>query len=152
MLTAHYAGSMRGGQTEATVVLREERIQGIPPILPSASSALVMHDAHWPPVRDRLRPASLVVVEESLFDLEQAAPDSTTIAIPAMATAEELGVPLAATFVLLAAYNEIAELVSVDSLVAVMAKLLPPYRSQHIDDNERGLRAGSELGKRERVA
>lgn len=146
MLSSTYGGQMRGGQTEATVVVRDGRIVGVPPILPSASAAIVAHSEFWPPVRDRLRPQALVVVEESFFDDSMRLPGSRTIVVPAVAEAEAAGIPSASTFVLVAAYNELAGIVSTDCLVEAMQKLVPAYRADRVEANARALRLGASVG------
>ena len=46
--------------------------------------------------------------------------------------------------IMLGAYNAITGLVSLDSLVDAMKELVPSYRRQHIETNERALRIGAE--------
>ena len=43
---------------------------------------------------------------------------------------------------LVAAYAGITELVAIDSLVDAMRATVPAYRRQHLEANERALRAG----------
>jgi 2-oxoglutarate ferredoxin oxidoreductase subunit gamma len=149
MLSATYGGQMRGGQTEATVVVRDDRIVGVPPILPSASAAVVAHSEFWPPVRDRLRPEALVVIEEAFFDESMRLSGARTFVVPAVAEAEAAGVPSAATFVLVAAYNEIAGVVDTERLVEAMRELVPAYRADRVEANERALRLGAIVGARD---
>ena len=148
MLSAHYGGEMRGGQTEASVVVADAGLRALP-ILPWAGSAYVMHAAWWPPVRDRLRPGAVVVanstvVEGSLFADESAegGADVRVFMVPAAAMAAEAGAPMTAGFVLLGAYAGVTGLVSGDSLVEAMKELVPPYRRQHVEANEAAIRSG----------
>ena len=46
MLSSYFAGEMRGGRTEATVVTRDEPIVGMPPIVPRLNAAIVVHPAY----------------------------------------------------------------------------------------------------------
>lgn len=146
MLSSHYGGEMRGGQTEASVVVADTGLRALP-ILPSAGSAYVMHPAWWPPVRDRLRAGAAVVanstvVEEELFRGEDA-PDIRLFMVPATSMAADAGAPMTAGFVLLGAYAGATGLVSVDAVVEAMKELVPPYRRQHVEANERAIRAGA---------
>ena len=145
MLSSHYGGEMRGGQTEASVVVADTGLRALP-ILPSAGSAYVMHAAWWAPVRDRLRPGAVVVanstvVEESLFG-QDGGPDARVFMVPATAMAAEAGAPMTAGFVLLGAYAGVTGLVSTDALVGAMTELVPPYRRQHVEANEAAIRSG----------
>jgi len=147
LLSSHYGGEMRGGQTEASVVVADSGLRALP-ILPSAGSAYVMHSAWWAPVRDRLRPGAVVVanstvVEEGLFeDSDRPVADMRVFMVPATAMAADAGAPMTAGFVLLGAYAGVTGLVSTDALVGAMKELVPPYRRQHVEANEAAIRSG----------
>ncbi len=144
MLSAHWGGEMRGGQTEASVAISDGRLRALP-ILPSISSAFVMHPKFWAPVLARLKPGAPVVVNSDLVeDLDVL--DGRLFSIPATAIASSIGAPMGAGFVLLGAYCAVTGLVGLDALVAAMKRLVPPYRTQHIVANESCLRAGGEAG------
>ena len=57
MVFGSYGGSMRGGNTDATVVVADRRSL-TPPTVVRAWSALAMHHAYWPASRDRIDPAA----------------------------------------------------------------------------------------------
>ena len=140
MLSAHYGGEMRGGQTEATVVVGDGPLRALP-IIPSSWSAYVMHPKFWDEVRVRLRPGAVVVANGDLLEgLE--VPDGQVVAVPVNRMAVELEAPLSAGFILLGAYAAVTGLVGLESLVAAMRQLVPPYRTQHLAANEAALRAG----------
>jgi 2-oxoglutarate ferredoxin oxidoreductase subunit gamma len=143
MLSAHYGGEMRGGETEASVVVGDTTLRALP-ILPSTWSAFVMHPNHWPSVRDRLRPDAVVVLNSSIMAAEAEGVDGQVFAIPADAIAASVSAPMGAGFVLLGAYCAITGLVGLDSLVDAMKQLVPPYRTQHVVANEASLRAGAQ--------
>ncbi|HEV7763137.1 MAG TPA: 2-oxoacid:acceptor oxidoreductase family protein [Acidimicrobiales bacterium] len=141
MLSAHYGGEMRGGQTEASVVVGDGPLRALP-ILPSTWSAFVMHPKYWEPVRARLRPDGVVVANGTLVDDDLAADGRLVVAIAAGDIAAELQAPMSAGLVLLGAYSAVTGLVGLEALVAAMKRLVPPYRTQHIVANEAALRAG----------
>jgi 2-oxoglutarate ferredoxin oxidoreductase subunit gamma len=140
LLSAHYGGEMRGGQTEASVVVADRDLRSVP-ILPSTWSAFVMHPKYWPGVEDRLRPGGVVVSNSSVVG-ELKSEGQRVFSVPAGDLAVELGASMSAGFVLLGAYNAITGMVGLDSLVAAMRQLVPPYRTQHLVANEAALRAG----------
>jgi 2-oxoglutarate ferredoxin oxidoreductase subunit gamma len=141
MLSAHYGGEMRGGQTKASVVVGDGPLRALP-ILPSTWSAFVMHPKYWEPVRARLRPDGVVVANGTLVDDDLAADGRRVVAIAAGDIAAELRAPMSAGLVLLGAYSAVTGLVGLEALVAAMKRLVPPYRTQHIVANEAALRAG----------
>jgi 2-oxoglutarate ferredoxin oxidoreductase subunit gamma len=141
MLSAHYGGEMRGGQTEASVVVGDGPLRALP-ILPSTWSALVMHPKYWAPVRAKLRAGGVVVANGTLVEDGTLGFDGATFLVPAGDIASGLGAPMSAGLVLLGAYAAVTGLVGLDALVAAMTRLVPPYRSQHIAKNEAALRSG----------
>lgn len=141
MLLGTYGGTMRGGPTDSTLVVADDAIAA-PPIVSRAWSAIVMHHAFWEPQRAKLRPGAVVVLNASLFQGEIDRARHRVFDIEATRIATELGSPLAASLVLVAAYAALTGLVRVESLVEAMADSVPPYRRQHLEGNERALRAG----------
>jgi len=156
LLSSSYGGEMRGGQTEASVVVADAGLRSLP-ILPSTWSALAMHPKFLGPVAARLRPGGLAVVNTDLVGTDghgpaeapaDAAalglpPGTTVVGVAAGAVAESVEAPMGAGFVLLAAYAATTGMVSVASLVDAMKVLVPPYRAQHVAANERALAAGA---------
>lgn len=148
MMSSHYGGEMRGGQTEASVVVSDADLRAVP-ILESAWSAMVMHGRYWPGVAARLREGGVVVVNTSVAPEVLGDRASTevggpvVVAVPAGELAAGIGASQAAGFVLLGAYASATGIVGTDSLVESMRDLVPPYRTQHIAANEAAIRAGA---------
>ncbi len=136
-----YGGTMRGGNTDGTVVIADRPITS-PPIVSHGWAALVVHPQFWAPVRQKLRPGSVVVLEADLADDAQGAAEFTTFAVPAKAIARDIGAPMAGALVLLAAFCGTSGLVGLDSLGAAMRQAVPPYRKQHIEANAKALEVG----------
>src|ERR1700744_4820151 len=55
-----YGGTMRGGNTDASLVFADRPISS-PPIVASAWSGLIMHHRFWEGTRARLRPQAVLV-------------------------------------------------------------------------------------------
>ncbi|MGI9433049.1 MAG: 2-oxoacid:acceptor oxidoreductase family protein, partial [Myxococcota bacterium] len=66
MLLGTYGGTMRGGSTDATLVVGDRAIES-PPVVERAGAAVALHHQFWAPVAAKLRPDALVLVNESLF-------------------------------------------------------------------------------------
>jgi 2-oxoglutarate ferredoxin oxidoreductase subunit gamma len=135
-----YGGMMRGGNTDSTVVIADGPITA-PPVVARAWSAIAMHDQFWEPLERRLRTDGFVLVNDSTFALEIAAP-VTVHRIGATELAAELGNPLGGAMVMVGAYGGLTGLVSADALVEAMRDSVPSYRQQHVAANERTIRAG----------
>ncbi len=138
-----YGGMMRGGNTDSTVVVGDGPIES-PPVVSRAWSSIAMHDEFWAPIEPKLRPGGLVLVNDATFTADITAP-VTVVRVPATNVAAELGNPLGGALVMLGAYCATTGMVGLDALIEGMRESIPPYRTQHIEANERVLRAGWEL-------
>jgi Pyruvate/2-oxoacid:ferredoxin oxidoreductase gamma subunit len=138
-----YGGMMRGGNTDSTVVVGDGPIEA-PPVVSRAWSAIAMHDEYWAPLEPKLRPGGLVLVNDATFTTEITAP-VTVLRLPATNVAADLGNPLGGAMVMLAAYAATTGIVECDTLIEAMRASIPPYRTQHIEANERALAAGWDL-------
>jgi 2-oxoglutarate ferredoxin oxidoreductase subunit gamma len=108
-----------------------------------------MHHDYWQPVRDRLAPGSLIMLNTSVFTADIDRGRYTVVDIPASSLAADAGNIVAATMVMTGAYAGATRLVSVESLVAAVGDALPAYRSQHIALNQAAIRAGAAAGPRD---
>jgi Pyruvate/2-oxoacid:ferredoxin oxidoreductase gamma subunit len=145
-LFGSYGGMMRGGNTDATLIIGQEPVQA-PPMVGSAWSALVMHHEFAVPTLDRLRAGSILVLNTAVVtrELLPPVPDGVrTAAIPASELAIELGSPAAATMVALGAYAAVTRILAIAELVETLPEALPSYRRQHVASNERALHAGAD--------
>ena len=143
MLLGLYGGMMRGGNTDSTVVVADGPIEA-PPVVPKAWSAIAMHDEFWAPLEPKLRPGGLVLVNDTTFTAYMSAP-VTWIRLPATTIATDLGNPLGGSMVMLGAYAAVTGIVEQGALIEAMKQSIPPYRTQHIEANERALLAGWDL-------
>jgi 2-oxoglutarate ferredoxin oxidoreductase subunit gamma len=141
MLFGLYSGVMRGGNSDSTLVIADEPIQA-PPIVPRAWSAVVLHPKFWEPLATKLVDGAVVCVNSSLFEGELDRGRWRVFDVPATDVATELGNVMGASMVITGAFVAITGLVGLDATVAAMAEAVPPYRRQHVEANERALRAG----------
>jgi 2-oxoglutarate ferredoxin oxidoreductase subunit gamma len=141
MLTSEVGGEMRGGPSQASVVVDDQRLRALP-ILPSAKSAVIMHHKHSEFALSRLVPGGLALVNSSVAD-PAAIHDAEVVAVAALDVARAADAPQAAGFVMLGAYATLRQIVGVAALGDAMRELVPPYRAQHVAANLRALDAGA---------
>ena len=141
LMFGFYGGAMRGGNTESTLVIADQPIES-PPILARAGSAIAMHHEFWEPIRAKLVPGALVVVNTTLFEGALDPSEQRVVEVPANEIAADVGSPLAASMVMIGAYTGFTRIVGCDSLVSALDETLPPYRRQHAPVNAKALRAG----------
>jgi 2-oxoacid:acceptor oxidoreductase gamma subunit (pyruvate/2-ketoisovalerate family) len=146
-----YGGMMRGGNTEATVVVADGTIEA-PPTVTDAWSAIFMHHEFSESTRARLRRGSLVLVNTSLFtDAHAGTFDPRTYRVVELAATDlavDLGNIMTASMVMLGAYVAATDIVSLDSIDAAIAGSLPAYRAQHVARNVQAVHAGFDVGPR----
>jgi Pyruvate/2-oxoacid:ferredoxin oxidoreductase gamma subunit len=136
-----YGGTMRGGNTDGTVVIADQRIAS-PPIVSRGWAALVVHPQFWAPVQRKLRPDSIVVLDSVLADDAIDVSGFSHFSLAASAIARDIGAPMAGALVLLGAFCGTTALVGLESLIAAMRQAVPPYRKQHIEANAKALEVG----------
>ncbi len=141
-----YGGMMRGGNTEATVIVADGPIEA-PPTVNATWSAILMHHEFADHALASLGSASVALVNSTVFDHAVAearlAPTRCTVVdIPATAIAVDQGNVMAASMVMVGAYAAVTGIVAMSSLLAAASAALPSYRVQHVELNARALAAG----------
>jgi Pyruvate/2-oxoacid:ferredoxin oxidoreductase gamma subunit len=136
-----YGGTMRGGNTDATVVIGRKPISS-PPIVSRAWSAIVVHPRYFEAIERKLLDQGLIVVDADL--LEEALPNARArlVSVDATTRAREADAPKAAALVLLGAFVSATGIVSHDAIERALEASLPSYRQQTLDSNLRALAAG----------
>lgn len=142
MLSTEIGGEMRGGLSVSTVVVADASIQSAP-VIDETSSAVVYHNKFSEKVIEKLRPNAVVMVNSSIFEGEPEGRGLQIFPVPATAIAQEMGLPMTAGLVMLGAYNQIAGIVSLESLLEAVHREVPSYRTQHIEGNIKALQVGA---------
>jgi Pyruvate/2-oxoacid:ferredoxin oxidoreductase gamma subunit len=142
-LFGSYGGMMRGGNTEATIILADGPVEA-PPTVSRAWSGLALHHEHFAPVARLLRPGAVVLVNTTVFEGNLDRDLFSVVEVPATELAGRAGNVMAASMVMLGAFSAATAMVSLESLSHAVAEALPPYRSQHVSLNVAALGLGHE--------
>lgn len=140
MVFGSYGGSMRGGNSEATIVVADGPIE-TPPTVTAADFALGMHPAHWYRTANRLAPGAIAVVDTSVFR-EEVHIVGHLVGVEASTLATSMRIPHTATMVGLGALTALTKLVGSDSLIEAGEEALPPYRARHAAEVRQALQTG----------
>jgi Pyruvate/2-oxoacid:ferredoxin oxidoreductase gamma subunit len=140
-LFGSYGGMMRGGNTDAELVIADDRIEA-PPTVGSAWAAIAMHPDYADPVVARVTAEGLVLRNAELWAGPIGRTDLCVVDVPAAGLAADVGNIMAASMVMLGALAALTGLVGLDSLRAGVRACVPSYRRQHLELNDRALRAG----------
>jgi Pyruvate/2-oxoacid:ferredoxin oxidoreductase gamma subunit len=138
-----YGGMMRGGNTEATLVVADGPIEA-PPTVSEAWSAILMHHDFSESTVATLRRGSVVFVNSTVFEGQLDRDLYVVVDVPATDLAIEVGNIVAASMIMVGAYSAATGLVGLPALVDAVAAALPSYRSRHIELNAAALGRGYE--------
>jgi 2-oxoglutarate ferredoxin oxidoreductase subunit gamma len=144
MMFGVFKGTIRGGDSESTVVLADEEIV-TPPIVPSAWAILAMHPAGLPALAKKAERGGIVVFNATLVPSPPAWDGVRALAVPATDLAKAMGQVMGAGMVALGALAAATELVRVASLHDALADVLPPHRRQLVDTNRACITRGAEF-------
>lgn len=144
-LLGTYGGTMRGGNTDATLIVADEPVS-TPPIVSQAGAAIAVHHAFWEPSRAKLRDGAVVVINESLFEGALDQDRHRVVDVPATELAQQAGSSMSASMVLVGAFAATTGLVELQQLIEGMRESVPAYRRQHLETNQKALSLGWEAG------
>lgn len=142
LVVPRYGGIMRGGKTNAEVTIGAPGMQP-PPVVEDAWCGLAMDQSYWESTRPHLRPGAHLLLNSNRFQVEVGVPDADVYRIPATQMAKTMGSPMSASFIMLGALVSLTGIVTLESVRAAMRELVPDYRTQHIEMNERAIAAGA---------
>jgi 2-oxoglutarate ferredoxin oxidoreductase subunit gamma len=137
-----YGGEMRGGDTEAAVVVGAASLL-TPPVIDFAWAGLAMHPMGWPSMAAKLRPGGIALINTSVFE-HPVTYDGTILPLAATGMAAAAGMQQAAAMLALGAFAAATGIVSIETMLAVAEEVLPPYRRQFAAANRRALSLGHE--------
>jgi Pyruvate/2-oxoacid:ferredoxin oxidoreductase gamma subunit len=136
-----YGGSMRGGNTDSSLVFADAPVSA-PPIVARAWSGLAMHHRFWADLKSKLVDGGLLLANAPVVEPDQDVGRFRYVEVPAVAIATGLGAAMGASMVMAGAYAKATGAVGLDSLRQAMAQSLPPYRQKHLASNIAMLEAG----------
>jgi 2-oxoglutarate ferredoxin oxidoreductase subunit gamma len=137
-----YGPEMRGGTANCTVMIAEDRVGS--PVTRHPSSLVTLNKASLDRFEDALPPGGLLVINSSLIDRAPQRQDLEVIKVPANRIAEEVGTLQVTNMAALGAYVGGRKVVSLDSVVLALKRLIPAHRQELLGVNETALRRGYE--------
>lgn len=141
-LFGSYGGMMRGGNTDAELVVANDRIEA-PPTVGSAWAAILLHPDYAGPALSRVRRGGLVLRNALVWDGPLERHDVEIVDVAATELATEAGHVMAASMVMLGAFCTVTGMVALEAIQAAVRVCVPPYRSQHLELNDRALKTGA---------
>jgi len=143
MMFGVFMGMIRGGSSEATVVIADEEIV-TPPIVPKAWAVLAMHPEGLPGLARKAEPGGVLLLNSSLVTTPPTWEGLRQIAVPATEMAKEMGQVMGASMMALGAFAGATGIVSLAALHEALGDVLPPHRRKLIDTNNLCIARGAE--------
>ncbi|MGQ9512695.1 2-oxoacid:acceptor oxidoreductase family protein [Thermodesulfitimonas sp.] len=138
-----YGPEMRGGTANCGVTIADGPISS--PLVVEPDTLIAMNQPSLDKFTPAVKPGGLIIYNASLINRPPRREDVRMLAVRANEFAEKLGNVRVACNVMLGAYLAICRIVSLQSAVAALPKVLPPHRHNLITVNKEALAAGAKL-------
>lgn len=138
-----YGPEMRGGTANCSVTVSDREISS--PVFTEPTSVIIMNQPSLKKFEPAVKPGGLILVNSSLVSAKVARQDVKVLEIDANLHAEKLGNSKVANIVILGAYLEMTKVVTIDSVVESLKKVLPERRHKLIPLNRQALEMGAEI-------
>ncbi|SHJ66095.1 2-oxoglutarate ferredoxin oxidoreductase subunit gamma [Anaerobranca californiensis DSM 14826] len=136
-----YGPEMRGGTANCTVVVSQEPIGS--PVVTEPQVVVAMNLPSLDKFESMVKPGGVLIINSSLINRSCQRKDITVIEIPANEIANELGNLKVANMVVLGALIAQTKVVSKESIIESLKKVLPEHRHNLIPMNEEALNRGA---------
>jgi 2-oxoglutarate ferredoxin oxidoreductase subunit gamma len=138
-----YGPEQRGGTANCAVVISDEPVGS--PLVTKPSTAIVLNNPSFDKFEPRVKPGGLLIINSSMVVRLSERKDLKIIEINATDMANDLGNPRVANMILLGAYLELTQIVSTDSIIDSLKKVLGANKKHLIDVNKQALKKGASL-------
>ena len=138
-----YGPEMRGGTANCSVTVSDGEISS--PIFNEPSSVIIMNQPSLEKFEPTVQPGGLLIINRSLVTKKATRSDIRVFEIDGSEHAEKLGNSKVSNIVILGAYLELTKVVSIDSIVESLKKVLPERRHNLIPVNRQALELGAEV-------
>lgn len=138
-----YGPEMRGGTANCNVIVSDDPVGS--PVVTEADTAIIMNLPSLDKFEDNVVKDGILLINSSLVDKKSSREDVNVYEIPANDIANELGNLKIANMVMLGGYIELTNIVSKDSIIESLKKVLGPSKEKFIPINEEALKRGAEI-------
>jgi 2-oxoglutarate ferredoxin oxidoreductase subunit gamma len=135
-----YGPEQRGGTANCAVVVSGEQVGS--PLVSQPTAAIVLNNPSYDKFEPTVRPGGLLIVNASLISKTSERTDIKVMNIKATELANELGNPKIANMILLGAFLEITGILSDESILEALKKVLSPEKHSLLEINKRALELG----------
>ncbi|QNO16185.1 2-oxoacid:acceptor oxidoreductase family protein [Alkalicella caledoniensis] len=140
-----YGPEMRGGTANCTVVVSEDPIGS--PVVVEPQVVVAMNLPSLDKFESMVKPGGVLIINSSLINRTSERDDITVIEVPANEIANELGNARVANMVVLGTVIGQTNVVTKESVIESLKKVLPEHRHNLIPMNESAIDKGAAYAK-----
>jgi 2-oxoglutarate ferredoxin oxidoreductase subunit gamma len=140
-----YGPEQRGGTANCAVVVSDGAVGS--PLVTNPSTAIVLNNPSFDKFEPRVRQGGLLIINSTLVSRISDRLDIKVIEMNATDMAIDLGNSRVANMILLGAFLELKKVVSVESVIESLKKVLAPEKHHLIELNKMALSKGASLVK-----
>ncbi|MGC9330921.1 MAG: 2-oxoacid:acceptor oxidoreductase family protein [Bacteroidales bacterium] len=138
-----YGPEMRGGTSNVTVVISDERISS--PILTSYDTAIILNQPSLDKFESKVKPGGILLYDPNGITRPPERKDINIYRVEATVAANELGNPKTFNMIVLGAYLKIKPIVKLDNVMAGLKNSLPERHHKLIPLNEKAIKHGLKI-------
>jgi 2-oxoglutarate ferredoxin oxidoreductase subunit gamma len=138
-----YGPEQRGGTANCAVVISDEPVGS--PLITMPSTAIVLNNPSFDKFEPKVRPGGLLIIDLSLVVRISDRKDLKIIELNATDMANDLGNARVANMILLGAFLEQTKIVTEDSVIESLKKVLSEDKHHLLDINKQALKKGALL-------
>ncbi|MDF2790419.1 MAG: pyruvate/ketoisovalerate oxidoreductase, gamma subunit [Neobacillus sp.] len=136
-----YGPEQRGGTANCAVVVSDEPVGS--PLVTNPSTAIVLNNPSFEKFEHSVRPGGLLIINSSLVTKVSERSDIEIIEITATDIAADLGNARVANMILLGAFIERTKVVTSDSIIESLKKVLSKEKHHLIEVNKQAINKGA---------
>ncbi len=138
-----YGAEVRGGTAHSKIIVSDKPVAS--GLFYEPQDCIVMNRPSFIKFEHVIKKNGLMIINSSLVSDKTDRDDLKIVRIPATEKAKELGNIKVANMVALGAYQRITNLVKLESIIAILKDVFPPYRHIMLDINKQALHEGVKL-------
>ncbi|MCF8010513.1 MAG: 2-oxoacid:acceptor oxidoreductase family protein [Clostridiales bacterium] len=138
-----YGPEMRGGTANCSVIVSDNKIGS--PMVEEPGVALIFNEPSMEKFEQQVRPGGIMVVNSSIVEKKVSRKDIHVYDIPAGKIAKQLGNERVANMVMLGAYLELTGVVSTESAINALGKIISKKKQSILEINKKAAEIGASV-------
>jgi 2-oxoglutarate ferredoxin oxidoreductase subunit gamma len=140
---ANYAGAVRGGDCECTVILSDSEVSS--PIMMRPPTVLILASSALKLFEERVKPGGTIVIDSTLVSARMNRQDVRAFYVPATARAASLGSSKIANLVLLGAYLELSKALPIGLVEEALERMMTSSKAAALlSSNKQAVNLGAQ--------